>query len=115
MIIEKTILGDGSTSKHNFTFETVGMQFMISPGVYEQCNQIKFISEGDTFIDVPQAVDDTQYQIWATNQGFMLISKPTGSDFDSSIEPIDCIAWFTIPGNCTSLTDVEINVLKIIE
>lgn len=116
MIIEHIVNGSESTTFHDFSVVTSGMDLIISSGKYYRENQILFQDDFGGSITVPNGVKKYEIVLITNNE----ISVVQYSDIDELIQFyestkfIDKIAWFEINEEVSSLDDVEVHVIKMV-
>jgi hypothetical protein len=115
MINEITVLGSKETTLHDFTLEQTNMDLVFSNGSYIQDNTERFTTETGATVSIPSPASDTHYEIWLTDAGLAVLSRLDGEEFGEVTNPIDRLAWFTVPALALSLDDVEVNFVKVTE
>jgi hypothetical protein len=115
MINEITVLGSRRTTLHDFTLEQNGMELVFSNGSYVQDNTERFTTDLGAKVTIPSPASDTHYEVWLSEDGLVILSRSDADEFGEVVNPIDRLAWFTVPANVTSLDGVEINYVKFIE
>jgi hypothetical protein len=115
MIKEHSVIGSKDTTLHDFTITTSGMDVTISSGNYTQANVERFTSDVGATVSITVPLADTYYELWLNDVGLVVLSRTDGQEFGDVANPIDRLAWFTVPANALSLDDVEINVVVIQE
>lgn len=113
MVNEITVLGSKETSLHDFTLEQIGMDLVFSGGSYIQDNTKRFTTETGATVTIPSPASDTHYEIWLSEAGLAILNRLDSEEFGEVTNPIDRLAWFTVPANATTLTNVEINFVKV--
>jgi hypothetical protein len=114
MINEITVLGSRSTTLHDFTLEQVGMDLVFSNGSYVQNNTQRFTTDLGAKVTIPSPTSDTHYEVWLNDVGLVILSRSGADEFGEVVNPIDRLAWFTVPANATSLDGVEINFVRVV-
>jgi hypothetical protein len=117
MIKEHLILGNKQNSFHDFVFTQEGNSVDISNGSYWRNNESLFESNEPISIEITPQSSDMMYEVWITSGGILLFSAATNAPIEydfHGFEPIDRLCWFIVPIG-SSLDDVEINVIKIVE
>lgn len=118
MINEIKINGSKSTTYHDFTFSTNGMNLVISGGTYYQNNNVVYTDANGGSIAIPTSPDMT-YEIclMASDEVHVLqYSNPDDAiKFYENNNVIDLLAWFTVPVNTTTLDNVQINVKAMVD
>jgi hypothetical protein len=117
VIKEHVILGNKQNSFHDLVFTQEGNMINISTGSYWKNNEPLFQSNEPMTVEIQAQTDDMMYEIWITSGGILLFSAATNAPIEyefHGFEPIDRLSWFFISVG-TSLNDVEINVIKIVE
>jgi hypothetical protein len=116
MIIENIVKGSKDTTFHTFKFYLNGLDLIITKGSYFQEGIEKVISYNATNISYPITNELTHCEIWLTTSGISALMRRDNENFlfDQLINPIDRLAWFTVPKNCTSLNEIDVNVLKVV-
>jgi hypothetical protein len=114
MINEITVLGSRSKTLHDFTLEHVGMDLTFSSGSYVQGNTEKFTTDLGATVNIPSPTSDTHYEVWLNDVGLVILSRSGADEFGVVVNPIDKLAWFTVPANTTTLDDVEITFRKLV-
>jgi hypothetical protein len=114
MINEITVLGSRSTTLHDFTLVQVGMDLLFSNGSYVQNNAQRFTTDIGATVTIPSPASDTHYEIWLNDVGLAILSRLDADEFGVVVNPIDRLAWFTVPANATSLDSVEINYVRLV-
>jgi hypothetical protein len=112
MLKEIIVKGNESSTIHNFLFTQSGMDITISEGSYIQANEERFNTEGGATLSFDTPLEDTHYELWLNDTGLVVLSRTNG-EFAEVVNPIDRLAWFTIPAGAISLDDVEINVIRM--
>jgi hypothetical protein len=115
MINEITVLGSKETTLHDFKLEQVGMDLVFSNGSYIQDNTERFATETGATVTIPSPASDTHYEIWLSEAGLAILSRLDSEEFGEVTNPIDRLAWFTVPALALSLDDVEISFVKVSE
>lgn len=113
MISIHTVKGSVKTSLHDFTVEQVDMKLIIYGTYYTQSEIIKFIDElhAGTEIVIDTPLVDTHYEIWLNSDGIVVLNRNDSQEFGKVINPIDRLAWFTVPANTTSLNEITIHTV----
>jgi hypothetical protein len=114
MINEITVLGSRKTTLHDFTLVQVGMDLLFSNGSYVQNNAQRFTTDLGAKVTIPSPTSDTHYEVWLNDVGLVILSRSGSDEFGEVINPIDRLAWFTVPANATTLDNVEINFVKVV-
>jgi hypothetical protein len=114
MINEITVLGSRSTTLHDFTLVQVGMDLLFSNGSYVQNNAERFTTDLGATVTIPSPASDTHYEVWLNDVGLVILPRSDGEEFGEVVNPIDRLAWFTVPANATSLDSVEISFIKVV-
>jgi hypothetical protein len=114
MINEITVLGSRNTTLHDFTLEQTDMDLTFSSGAYIQDNTERFTTETGAVVSIPSPASDTHYEIWLSNAGLTILSRLDSEEFGEVTNPIDRLAWFTVPANTISLDNIEINYVKVV-
>jgi hypothetical protein len=112
MLNEIIVQGNESTTFHDFIFTQSGMNIEVSSGSYIQANAERFSTEGGATLSFDTPLEDTHYELWLNDTGLVVLSRTNG-EFAEVANPIDRLAWFTIPAGAISLDDVEINVIRM--
>jgi hypothetical protein len=112
MLNEITVQGNKSTTLHDFLFLQSGMNIEVSNGSYIQANAERFSTEGGVTLSFNTPLEDTHHELWLSDTGLVVLSRTNG-EFAEVVNPIDRLAWFTIPANATTLDNVEINVIRM--
>jgi hypothetical protein len=115
MINEITVLGSKETTLHDFTLEQTNMDLVFSAGSYTQNNTERFTTDVGATVSIPSPASDTHYEIWLSNAGLAILSRLDSEEFGEVTNPIDRLAWFTVPALAVSLDNVEINFVKVSE
>jgi hypothetical protein len=115
MINEITVLGSKETSLHDFTLEQTNMDLLFSNGSYVQDNAQRFTTDLGATVTIPSPASDTHYEIWLSNAGLTILSRLDSEEFGEVTNPIDRLAWFTVPALALSLDNIEINFVKVSE
>ena len=115
MIVENVVKGSLETTLHNFTFASEGMNLILSAGSCVQKMAIKLTEHETTIIPLEVPDEDTHYEVWLTDSGLCILNWTDSTLFGEVVEPIDKIAWFTLPAGALSLDNVEINVRRMEE
>jgi hypothetical protein len=114
MINEITVLGSRKRTLHDFTLVQVGMDLLFSNGSYVQNNAQRFTTDIGAKVTIPSPTSDTHYEIWLNDVGLVVLSRLDADEFGEVVNPIDKLAWFTVPANATSLDGVAINYVKVV-
>lgn len=115
MIIENVVQGSLETNLHSFTFASEGMNLIMSAGSYVQMLAIKATEDESTTIPLDTPEEDTHYEVWLSGSELCILTRTDSTAFGEVVNPIDKLAWFTIPSGATSLDDVEINTIRMEE
>jgi hypothetical protein len=115
MIKTHNVIGSKETTFHDFTIESSGMDITISKGNYTQANVDRFKTDAGATVALPTPLADTHYELWLNDAGLNVLNRTDGQEFGAVSNPIDRLAWFTVPANVISLDDVEINVMVVNE
>lgn len=108
LIKEHIVIGDKYTTFHNFTITQINNLLKISKGGYYQNGKLLFKNENVTEFDVSTLENNIEYEIWLSNEGFVLLdSTPINTD-----SYIDRLVWFKI--DTANYDDIQVNILKII-
>jgi hypothetical protein len=101
----------------NFVFTQEGNAIEISNGSYWRNNEPLYETNEPMTVETQDQISDMMYEIWITSGGILLFSAATNAPIEydfHGFEPIDRICWFIVPLG-SSLDDVDINVIKIVE
>lgn len=115
MVVEHICKGSNGTTFHTFVITQTGMTLNVTAGKYTQQNVDKYKSDTGATVTVPTPMVQTYYEIWLNNAGLVALSHTDGQQFGTVTNPIDCLAWFTIPANTTTLDAVTIDVVRMQE
>lgn len=113
MIVEHICKGNKSTTLHNFVWSQTGMTVGITSGTYTQQNVVLYSSTTGANVTIPTPTVQTYYEIWLSNSGLAVLSRTDGQQFGPVTNPIDRLAWFTVPANTTTLDNVNIDVVRM--
>nr|WP_309099059.1 hypothetical protein [Fredinandcohnia onubensis] len=114
MIKEHIVEGSKDTSFHDFVITTNGMNLIVTNGSYFRRGNKIFSGINDALIQIPSPSQLTHYELWVTETGLVLKERTDTQVFDEVENPIDRLAWFSVPENCTSLEDVEVIFVKVV-
>jgi hypothetical protein len=117
MINEITVLGSKETTLHDFTLEQTSMDLVFSHGSYIQDNTERFTTEIGATVTIPSPASDTYYEVYLNDVGLVVVNCPPNDrellgDVTNSLIRL---AYFTLPANTTTLDDVEISFVKVVE
>ncbi|WP_209121501.1 hypothetical protein [Alkalihalobacillus sp. BA299] len=115
MIIEHIVEGSQNTSLHDFQISINGLDLMISGGSYYQAGQEKFVSSEEATIQIPSPTELTHYTLWLTESGINVLARTDKEEYTEVLNPVDRLAWFSIPANETDLNNVDIHFVKVVE
>lgn len=112
MIKQNIINGSLETTLHDFKIHTKSMDLFISGTHYTNQGNVLIEHDGEEIeINIPTPTKHTSYEIWLTTDGVSVLSKLDGDEFGELVNPIDRLAWFKVPANCTNLDEIEINTV----
>lgn len=118
MINSILIQGSKETTWHDFEITQEGMDITLLPGSYWRGGTELAIIEAPTSITIDTPTEEAQLEIWLNGSGetvafeILLSGDPLS---ELAQQPIDRIAWLTVPAGVTTLDDVEVNIIKITE
>lgn len=115
MVIEHKIIGSKSTTLHNFSLSTNGMEMTLSAGEYYLKNELKISSKESATFTIPTSPENMHYELWLTVDGLEVIYRKDNEAFSRPGDFIDKISWFTVPANFVSLDNVEVNFIKVVD
>jgi hypothetical protein len=115
MIVYHDVIGSKETSFHTFEIETSSLDIVISAGEYNQAGSQRFLSETGAAVSIPSPSAQTYYEVWLADSGLVVIYEDDVTEYAEVPNPIDRLAWFTVPANATSLDKVEIHVMRTVE
>jgi hypothetical protein len=117
MIIEHQIKGSKETSFHDLQIQVSILDITLLSGSYFQKNVRVFTLSSNTTISIPQSNTLTYYEIWITKNGISVLVRGENEDFPYGqlVDQIDRICWFSVPANCTDLSNVDIHLMKVVE
>jgi hypothetical protein len=115
LIQEIIVKGSKSTTFHDFTITTNGLNLILSKGHYVLNNVERIKSDIDVTITLDSPTEDTHYEVWLSETGLQVLSRTDSENFDVVNNPIDRLLWFTISANETDLNNTEINFVKVVE
>jgi hypothetical protein len=104
-----------NSAYHTFTLEQASMDLVFSNGSYIQGNTERFTTDVGATVSIPSSASDTHYEIWISNAGLAILSRLDSEEFGEVTNPIDRLAWFTVPASTVSLDNIEINFVKVSE
>jgi hypothetical protein len=110
-MINEIVLEYGGT-KHTFEITQNGMDIVFTSGKYEVDGNDFFTTETGVTLSFNTPLEDTHYELWLNDTGLVVLTRTDG-EFAEVTNPIDRLAWFTIPAGAISLDDVEINVIRM--
>jgi hypothetical protein len=113
LIIEHKVQGSVSL-QCTFTIAVEGMNVILSQGKYVLKDEILISSAEEVKIPITSEKVPLNYELWLVQDGvFLRCAGP--SEFAPKVEnPIDKLAWFTVPPGTTNLTSVDINLLRVV-
>jgi hypothetical protein len=91
------------------------MEITISSGYYYRGGEILVSSTSSSRIEIPIPDGDIHYEVWLTTNGITILTRTDNEEFDKVIDPVDKLAWFTVESNSSSLDNVEVNFVKVVE
>jgi hypothetical protein len=117
MIIEHTIIGSKETSFHTFQINVSKMNLLLSNGSYFQDGKEIFTTMINSTILIPSVTELTYYEVWLTMDGISILTRKLNEEFgfDQLVNPIDRLCWFAVPVNCTDLSTIDIDFIKVVE
>lgn len=115
MIIENIVKGSKNTSFHDFEIGVSGMDLTVSKGSYFQAEQEKIKSDNDVVIPISSPTETTHFEMWITETGIQILTRTDSENFAIVDNPIDRLAWFTVPTNTVDLNGVDIHIIKVAE
>jgi hypothetical protein len=117
LIIEHTIKGSKDTSFHDFQISVLGMVLTLSNGSYFRGGQEVFKDIENTTVTIPSSTDLIYYEFWITTDGLCILTRKENEDFpyEQLTNQIDRICWFSVPANCTDLSTIDFNIIKVVE
>lgn len=117
MIIEHKVNGNKNSTFHSFILSQTNMNITVSKGEYYRAGQTLVSSSSPTSIDIPVPTEDAQYEIWLTTEGIHIYVAPANQpiDIDDTSILIDKLAWFIVPNGTTSLDNIEVNALRMVQ
>jgi hypothetical protein len=117
MINENIIKGHWTTTYHDFTFSTNGMDFIISGGSFVQNEKILFSDQTGGTITIPTTAN-MNYELYLMPDGTLQIFQYGDIEeviaFAQKNQITELLAWFTIGTGVTTLDNVQINVKKMV-
>lgn len=120
MIQDNVVNGSMSTTLHTFTVSTSGMDIVVSSGEYYRGGQVLFSDADGGTITIPTTAN-ISYELFLMTDGSMSLFQYTDvTDLvnfcqENKSQIIDKLLWFTIGDSITSLDDVIINFVKVID
>nr|WP_309101691.1 hypothetical protein [Fredinandcohnia onubensis] len=114
MITEHIVEGSKATSFHDFRITTNGMNLIVTNGSYFRGGNEIFSGTNDAIIQIPSPSQLTHYEIWLTETGLVALERTDTQVFNVVENPIDRLAWFSVPENCTNLEKGEIYLVKVV-
>lgn len=115
MIIEHTCKGSKATTFHNLVITQSVMTLTVSPGTYTQQGTEKYTSTTGATVTIPAPTVQTYYELWLSNAGLVVLSRTDGQQFGTVTNPIDRLAWFTVPANTITLDSINIDTVRMQE
>lgn len=117
MIVNHSIEGSKDTSFHDFKLSVNGLVLSISDGSYYQADEILYHSDLSFFQNIPMPTQLTEYEIWLTKIGFVILSNSDNGNIstDNLSSIIDKLVWFSVPANCTDLSTIDVHFIDIVE
>jgi hypothetical protein len=113
----KEHISQGSLRTFLSTFEVTykGLDVLISKGDIFQ-GGTKILSSDEVVVPIPVSSESLDYTFFITNHG-LEIQVMNDSEMMTHVEDLLMyLAWFHVPANTTSLSDVEvINVAKVVD
>lgn len=117
MINEAIVKGSKETTLHTFSVSQKGMDIIITPGAYYRGGKKFFESREGGVISIPLTDEPLEYEIWLGKEGIYVYSHIVGESYEpKNLDDLyDRLCWFNLSESDTSLDDVEITVLKVVE
>jgi hypothetical protein len=116
-LVESNITGSKETAWHDFTITQSGMDLIFSTGSFYLGGVERYLADLEQTYTVPSPTVDTMYRVYITEGGVSIMESPSLDQFDYSslVNPLTLLAEFLVLANVTTLDNVEVTLLKVVE